>query len=179
MAASERNNLWRGRFLAIDLIDGWECCSRTTGGAVVAVVAVTRSGKIVLTEQFRPPLGARVIELPAGLAGDDPAHDGETLAQTAGRELQEETGYRAHHVRPLTSGPSSAGLSDEVVHFFAAEDLERDGPGGGVDGEQIDVHEIALDDLPRWLESRRSAGMQVDFKIYAGLYLIGPGGGTG
>ncbi len=173
MAANERNNLWRGRYLAIDDVDGWECCTRTTGGAVVTVVAVTEAGRIVLTEQFRPPLGARVVELPAGLAGDDPAHHGETLAQAAARELREETGYRARHLRPLTSGPSSAGLSDEVIHFFAAEDLDRDGAGGGVDGEQIEVHEIALDDLERWLESRRSAGAQVDFKIYAGLYLIG------
>lgn len=43
---------------------------------------------IVLQKQYRPPLGKRVIEFPAGLVDK-----GETPEETAVRELREETGY--------------------------------------------------------------------------------------
>ncbi len=173
MTVDKRNELWRGRFLAIGEVDGWEYCTRTTAGAVVTVVAVTPAETVLLTEQYRPPLGARVIELPAGLAGDDPDRPDETLAEAAERELIEETGYRAERLRPLISGPTSAGLTDEFIHFFVAEGLRRDGPGGGVDGERIEVHEVAVDGIVAWLKARQDAGVLVDFKVYAGLFLLG------
>ena len=56
----------------------------------VLVIAVTPDDEVLFVEQFRVPLGARTIEMPAGLVGDDHAHD--TLADAARRELVEETG---------------------------------------------------------------------------------------
>ncbi len=173
MAADEANTLWAGRFLAIDEAEGWEYCTRRNATAVVTVVAVTSEGRLLLTEQYRPPLRARVIELPAGLVGDEPGQRDEPLTRAAARELEEETGYRAARLTPLTAGPSSAGLSDELIHFFAAEGLSRAGAGGGVDGERIEVHEIAVNEAVSWLDGRRATGALVDFKIYAGLYLLG------
>jgi ADP-ribose pyrophosphatase len=49
------------------------------------------------------------------------------------------------------------------------------GPGGGDATEQITVHEIALPDLRRFLAGIQRAGLAVDPKIYAGLFLAGVG----
>ena len=46
-------------------------------------------------EQFRKPVTARVIEIPAGLVGDEKEYREETLADSARRELLEETGFQA------------------------------------------------------------------------------------
>ena len=55
-----------------------------------------------------------MIELPAGLVGDEPGQEAETLEQAAQRELEEEVGYRADQMTVLTHAVSSAGLTDEV-----------------------------------------------------------------
>jgi len=47
----------------------------------------------IIIEQFRPPVNAYVIEMPAGLI--DPK---ESIESTAFRELEEETGYKADSV---------------------------------------------------------------------------------
>ena len=77
------------------------------------MVAVTAENELLLVEQYRPPPNARVIELPAGLAGDD---DGaETLTDAARRELLEETGYHAGSLVKVAEGPASAGATGCVI----------------------------------------------------------------
>ena len=61
---------FRGRYLGIAERDGWEFASRTNVSNVAVLVPVTDEGAIILVEQFRVPVGCRVIELPAGLVGD-------------------------------------------------------------------------------------------------------------
>src|SRR5689334_19199374 len=61
-----------------------------------AVVAVLDDGDVLLVRQPREAVGARILELPAGLI--DP---GETPMQCAARELTEETGYTAANLEPL------------------------------------------------------------------------------
>lgn len=164
--------LYRGRFLSMIRRGHWEYCTRNNTPAGVAVAAVTESGSLLLTEQFRPPLQCAVIELPAGLVGDDEGFEDETLEQAAARELEEECGYRADRLQRLTHGPTSAGLTDEVIHFYQARGLTRTGDGGGVDGEDITVHAVALDQVPAFLAERESAGRMVDPKVYAALYFL-------
>src|SRR5262245_60504288 len=62
--------LYRGKHLQMVSHCGWEACERVKATGVVTIVAVTNDGRLILTEQFRPPVGRRVIEMPAGLAGD-------------------------------------------------------------------------------------------------------------
>jgi len=131
---------------------------------------VTDEGRLVLIEQFRIPVQARVVELPAGLVGDSAGDEGESIETAARRELEEETGYMPWELRELTSGPPSAGMSSEVVTFLLATKLERKGAGGGDHSEAIEVHEVQLAEVPRWLEKRRDRGTLVDPKVYAGLY---------
>src|SRR6478735_6983242 len=56
----------------------------------VAIVAVTERGEVILIRQWRHAAGAELLEIPAGTR-----ETGEAPETTAGRELIEETGYRA------------------------------------------------------------------------------------
>jgi ADP-ribose diphosphatase len=86
-----------------------------------AVVAVDHNRDVLLVRQPRPAVGARVLELPAGLI--DP---GEEPIATAARELREETGFVAHDLRPLVAFYTSPGFTDELVHVFLATNLTQD-----------------------------------------------------
>lgn len=167
--------LHEGRHLRLVRRGGWEYAERTDARAVVAVVAVTDDGRLVLTEQYRPPVGGPVVELPAGLVGDRPGEAAEERVAAARRELLEETGYEAAEMSYLTEGPPSAGLSSEVVTLYRARGLRRTGPGGGDAREDVRVHEVPLAEVPDWLERKVRAGVLVDPKVYAGLYFVSAG----
>jgi ADP-ribose pyrophosphatase len=135
---------------------------------------VTAQDEIVLVEQYRPPIGKLVIELPAGLVGD--IGDGnESILEAAARELEEETGFSATDIRLLMDAPSSAGMTDEIVSFVLAGGLRRHGPGGGDDSEDIRVHTIPLQEVDDWLQAQNVAGKPLDPKIFAALYWISRG----
>jgi ADP-ribose pyrophosphatase len=161
----------RGRYLTFIDDSGWEYVIRPHITGVVVLVGVTSDDRLLLVEQWRPAVRNRVIELPAGLVGDVDA--GESLISAAGRELEEETGFSARELVVLGAGPIAVGLSDEVVTFFHARGLERVGPGGGDASESIVVHEVPLAGLRAFLAARVAAGLAVDPKIYAGLFLAG------
>lgn len=165
-------SLHEGRFLRLVRRGTWEFCQRTGISGVVGIVAVSPEGKLILTQQYRPPVDAQVIELPAGLAGDIAGAEDEAHETSAIRELLEETGYRAAAMRPLCTSPSSAGLTDETITLFLASGLVREHDGGGDEHENIEVHEVPLADVPAWLEQKRQAGCLIDHKIYAGLYFL-------
>ena len=73
----------------------------------------------------------------------------------------------------LFEGPIAVGVSDEVVSFFRAGGLRRVGAGGGDDTEDITVHEVPLGELKAFLAAKMAAGLAVDPKIHAGLWLAG------
>jgi ADP-ribose pyrophosphatase len=150
--------------------DGWTFVQRAAGTGVVTIVPVTDDGKLVLVEQERKALQRPVIELPAGLVGDDAGAEEEALAVAARRELLEETGYEADRLEELACCPTSPGLTDEVVTFFLASGLRKLGSGGGVEQERITTHEVAWSDVPRWLHEQAAAGRPVAAKVYAGLF---------
>ncbi len=162
---------YRGRYLSLLERDGWEFASRSNASGVVVIIAVTDDREIVLVEQYRKPVRANVIELPAGLVGDlDDPHESELDA--ARRELEEETGYAAADLRILMACPSSAGMSDEVITFVLATGLERVGPGGGDPSEEIEVTVVPIEEASEWLARQQAAGKPMDPKIYAALYWL-------
>ncbi|MFK7789169.1 MAG: NUDIX hydrolase [Phycisphaeraceae bacterium] len=162
--------LHRGRFLELVNINGWEVARRCNASGVVAILPIHADGRVVLVEQHRPAVGGPVIEWPAGLVGDE--GDAESHLVAAQRELLEETGYEAKAWSRVGDGRSSAGLTDEAVVFYLAEELKRSAAGGGVGGEDLMIHEVALSDLHAWIEKMKRAGKQVDMKLYAGLAML-------
>ncbi len=84
--------------------------------------------------------------------------------------MLEETGYTATTWEWLTTGPTTPGMATEEIATFLALNLTRVHAGGGVDSEDITVHEIPLAKLPDWLSEQHQAGKAIDTKVYAGLY---------
>jgi ADP-ribose pyrophosphatase len=164
--------LSEGKFLTLMRKGLWEYVERRAVKGTVAILAITDNQEMILVEQFRPPVDCRVIEIPAGLAGDTSSSEHETLAQAASRELLEETGYEAQRLEYLTEGPSSAGLSTEQIAFFRAHGLRKVADGGGDEAETIIVHHVPLDQLTSWLDSKRREGCLVDYKVFAALYFL-------
>lgn len=167
-----KKSLHQGRFLAMFERGGWEYVDRVGATGVVVILAVTDEDELVLVEQHRVPVGASVIELPAGLAGDLPDSQDEDFREAARRELLEETGYEAESIEFLCEGPPSAGLTSEIQTLLRATGLRKTGPGGGDESEDITVHTIALDVLHEWLGEAVQRGCLIDPKIYAGLYFL-------
>ena len=159
-----------GRYLRLVRRGRWEYAERTNAEHAVIVIALTPERKLLFVEQFRVPMDARTIEMPAGLVGD--TRDDDTLEEAARRELLEETGWLAGDVRVLMVGPTSSGMSNELVAFVRARDLVRVHAGGGDETEDITVHEVPVDDAPRWLAARMADGFAMDPKLWAGLWLL-------
>jgi ADP-ribose pyrophosphatase len=95
-------------------------------GAVI-VLAVDERERVLVLEQYRHAVSARLVELPAGLL-DVEDEDPEVAAR---RELREEALLLADRWTHLMTTYSSPGLSSERIHYFLAEGLseapDRDG----------------------------------------------------
>lgn len=87
------------------------------GGAAVLVV---KDGKILLERQFRYPYGEILWEIPAGKRDK-----GEDFAQTAKRELEEETGYVAEKLVKLFEFYPTPAYTNEIIGIFKAEGLKK------------------------------------------------------
>lgn len=168
--ADQPETLCEGKYLRLVKRGHWEYAERTNAGSAVIVIALTPERKLLFVEQFRIPMNAPTIEMPAGLVGDLDAAD--TVEEAAKRELLEETGWRADEVRVLMVGPTSSGMSNELIAFVRARGLTRVHAGGGDETEDITVHEVPVDDAPRWLAAKMAAGYSMDPKLWAGLWLL-------
>ncbi len=154
--------MWQGRFITAKTRGKWEYVSRARG-IKAAVILAMEDDYVLLVEQYRVPLGANCIELPAGLIGDH--EEGEDTLASAARELEEETGYRADKLEIVGEFFSSPGMVSESFSLVRARGLAKVGAGGGVDGENIVVHRIAMADLPEFVQQKRAEGCVVDVKL--------------
>ena len=159
--------VWQGKFVTAKRKGKWEYVSRSRGIKAAVILAV-EDGHVLLVEQFRVPLGRNCVELPAGLIGDET--EGEDPLEAAGRELEEETGYRATKLESLDEYYSSPGMVSESFTLVRASGLTKVGDGGGTDGENITVHRVALSELKQFLETKRAENIGVDVRL---LLLLG------
>lgn len=103
----------------------------------VGILALDDEGRVVLVNQYRHALGARIDELPAGLLDVD----GEPALEAAKRELAEEAGLRADEWNVLLDLHSSPGVSNEAVRVFLARGLHAIGDD---DREQLEHEELTM-----------------------------------
>lgn len=162
--------VWQGRFVTAKKRGKWEYVGRARGIKAAVILAVD-DGHVLLVEQPRVPIGQRCLELPAGLIGDDEDNSDEAVEIAAGRELEEECGYTADHIEMVGEFFSSPGMVSESFYFVRAHGLTRTGEGGGVEGEDITVHRVALSDVAAFVAAKRSEGCAIDAKL---LTLLGP-----
>ena len=167
-----KSTLHTSKFLTLIKEGHWEYVDRINATGAALILAVTPEQKVLLVEQYRIPVHARTIELPAGIIGDEPGNSDESHAQAARRELLEETGYAAEKIEALTTGPACSGITSERVTLFRATELRRAGKGGGVAHEDITVHEVPLAEIVPWLEAKAKTGILIDPKVYTGLFFL-------
>jgi ADP-ribose pyrophosphatase len=162
--------LHEGNWLRLVRRGRWEYAERTNASCAVIIVAVTPEDNVLFVEQYRIPVEAPTIEMPAGLVGDIGDHD--TIESAAIRELLEETGWQASSIELLMSGPSSSGMSNEIVAYARARGLVRVNAGGGDETEAITVHEVPRAEAAAWLCRKGREGYALDPKLWAGLWFI-------
>lgn len=169
---TETKTLCNGKWLRLKRRGRWEYAERTNPGGGVMIIAVTPEERILFVEQYRPAIECMTIEMPAGLVGDVASSADESAVDAAHRELVEETGYRAGRIDFLMAGPTSAGMSNEILAFVHARDLVRVEQGGGDETEDITVHEVPRREAAAWLIEKINAGYSIDPKMFAGLYML-------
>lgn len=170
MSDTDKQVVWQGKFIEVAVERGWQYVSRRGISGIVCIVPITEAGEVVLIEQERIPVGQRVIELPAGLAGDEPGQDDESFETAARRELLEETGYEAETLEPLFDGVVTAGLADERLNFYLATGCRKVGAGGGDSSEDITVHVVPMAEVLDWINQRLGEGLTIDVKAMAILH---------
>ncbi|MFH0846555.1 MAG: NUDIX hydrolase [Chloroflexota bacterium] len=120
----------------------WETVERTNvydRGAVV-VIALTKNKEIILEKNWRVPSESWVIQFPAGLTD----RRNEPEAQTARRELLEETGYLAGALIPIMPSPLSPDLTPTQAMHFLARDVEFVGRSGEISADEAVSETIAV-----------------------------------
>ena len=130
----------------------------------VVMLPILGDGRLVMIRNYRYAIEQELWELPAGTREPN-----ESPIETARRELEEETGYRAGRVSPLAEYYTSPGILTERMHAFLATELTLVGQGLE-DSEQISV------ELIEPAEARRKliAGEFPDGKTVAalGMYFL-------
>ncbi|MBT8397156.1 MAG: NUDIX hydrolase [Gemmatimonadetes bacterium] len=89
--------------------------------------------KVVLVHQYRYAAGGFIYEIPAGIP-----MDGESWEECARRELEEETGFVAGSLRPLSRLLTTPGFTNEEIHVFLAEGLKA----GSVNRDRDEFMEV-------------------------------------
>lgn len=128
----------------------------------VAVVPVLPDGRILMVRQFRHPVDAILLEIPAGKLdkGEDPD-------ACALRELEEETGYRAGSMVRRASIFTTPGFTDEVIHVYVARDLVKTALNPDED-EFLEVRAYEQEDIRLMIRG----GQIRDSKTITAFYLL-------
>lgn len=111
-------------------------------GGGVTLIALDDEGRVFLVRQYRHPPGRWLLELPAGTL-----ESGEAPAVCAGRELQEEIGYRPGRLEKLGGFYLAPGYSTEYEHVFLASELTESQLES--DEDAIHVERLSIDEALR------------------------------
>ena len=144
------------------LADGHDAVRETIQhpGAVV-ILPLLEDGRVCLLRNYRVAVDETLIELPAGTL-----EEGEPPIATAARELAEETGYTAAHIKPLAEMLMSPGILNERMHIFLATGL-TEGAAALEAGEEIEKFVVAWEEALAMIDDGRIK----DAKTIAALLL--------
>ena len=131
-------------------------------GAVM-IIPVFDNGDVLVERQYRYPMRKVFVEFPAGKKDA-----GEAPLETAQRELLEETGYTAQNYTHITDIHNALAYSDEVIHFYIAEDLHDSGQQKLDDNEFVQVMRVPLVELMNWIRQ----GWVPDVKTQLGAFWL-------
>ncbi|CAL8478744.1 NUDIX domain-containing protein [Caballeronia novacaledonica] len=136
----------------------WQRQSRETydrGNGATILLRDRKTGNVLLTRQFRMPAfvnghDGMLIETPGGLLDDA------TPEERIRVEVEEETGYRVHHVEKIFEAFMSPGSVTEKLYFYIGDydGSMRVSAGGGVEeeGEEIETIEVPLQTAMQMIE---------------------------
>jgi nudix-type nucleoside diphosphatase (YffH/AdpP family) len=136
----------------------WQRQSRETydrGNGATILLRDRETGNVLLTRQFRMPAfvnghDGMLIETPGGLLDDA------TPEERIRVEVEEETGYRVHHVEKIFEAFMSPGSVTEKLYFYIGDydGSMRVSAGGGVEeeGEEIETIEVPLQTAMQMIE---------------------------
>lgn len=117
----------------------WDFIKHIGAAAVVPVMA---DGRILMVRQYRNALERYTLEIPAGALN----FEGEPKIECAGRELEEETGYRSENLEWLMNINTTVAFCNELIGIFVATDLIPSKQHLDED-EYVDVEPHPLDEL--------------------------------
>ena len=126
----------------------------------VAIMPILNDGRILLERQFRYPVDAAMIEIPAGKLelGEDPL-------LCAQRELLEETGYSAKSWEFLGRIHPVISYATETIDIYLAKDLTL-GERSLDEGEFLDVFAATLDEMHEWIASGKITDVKTIISVY-------------
>jgi ADP-ribose pyrophosphatase len=133
----------------------------------VAILAISAKGRIILEKQYRPAVGNKVYEIPAGYI-----RKGEKPKVAAQRELKEETGYTALEMQEITYTYPSPGILNTKEYLFIAHDL-RSGKTNFDKNENINIKEVSLKEALKLVKNRKIVDSKTLLAIFYYQYLIG------
>ena len=141
IASLARLRVVRGRFEAPDGSTFERDVTRHQ--SVVAMVPLHDDGTVVLVRQYRGPIDAEILEIPAGLCDVE----GEDPLATAARELREEVGLEAGAITQMAGYHPAAGFADQFVRLYLATGLTHgDAARQGVEEQYMTEERVALAD---------------------------------
>jgi ADP-ribose pyrophosphatase len=130
----------------------------------VTMVPVDDQGNLWFVRQYRHAGGVELLELPAGSL-----EPGEPPEDCAYREVREEIGMAAGHIKKIGEFYMAPGYSTEFLQIYLATDL-RPAPLPADDDEFLTVEAIPIRQVFAMVE----AGQIHDCKTLASLYLARP-----
>lgn len=130
----------------------------------VAVLAINNENKMILMKQWRAPIDALTLEIPAGKLDDRDQGD---MLGAINRELNEETRCRAGKISEINSFYTAIGFSDEYMTLYLATELEpvqNELPQD--DDENLEMITVTLDQALMMVNSKEIVDQKTIMAIY-------------